>query len=79
MPNTVSLSQLGKKPKTILDKKNNILDQINERRKSNFGGAKDDLTHIKKLKLIQNYQQSYSRQKTPDDSLIDINGNKYLL
>jgi hypothetical protein len=74
---TVSFSQFINKKKTnTSNKKDSILEQVNERRVSNFGGAKNELTAIKKLKLIQNYQQSYSRQKTPDDSMLVINGRQ---
>jgi hypothetical protein len=54
------------------DQKKTKLNKIDERRISNFGGQKNELTEIKKLQLIENYQQSYSRQRTPDDSMMIV-------
>ena len=72
----VSFSQLINKKKVVVRKTNRVLDEVNERRVNNFGGGKKDLDNVKKWKLIQNYQQSYSQKRENNDSLLNINGKK---
>lgn len=57
-------------------KKETVLDKIDKRRLSNFGGFKDKLTEINKLKLTQNYQQSYFKERNIDDSYLAKGGKR---
>lgn len=50
------------------------MNEVDKRRLSNFGTFNDRSKEIKKLKLTQNYNQSYSKQKNVTYTIIPKKG-----
>lgn len=69
MRKTISFSDYLEVQRIPKNNPKSILKQVDERRLENFGENKDKLTEVKKFKLIENYQQSYSRAHQVDDSM----------
>lgn len=53
------------------------LQQVDERRLENFGENKDKLTEVKRFKLIQNYQQSYSRARPVEEDSLNLTARRW--
>lgn len=70
---TISYFDEDREPEAKVDESED-LKELDKRRKSNFGTFENKVKEIEKLKLSQNYQQSYSKQRNITYTIVPKKG-----